>query len=75
MKIKISTSTPVMPDKMTRYTRERLVTLSQRMHPDAARNACDAAPEVNRESQNIHEDLGAVYLLISQAEHQDMGGE
>lgn len=53
---------------MTRYTHERLVNLSHRQHSDAAR-------ELERESQNIHEHLGAGRLLNSRAEHQDIGGE
>ena len=63
---------PGLPNTMTRYTHERLVTLSPRMHSDAAR---DAAREVDRESQNIHGHLGADHLLNSRAEHQDNGSE
>ena len=63
---------PEVPDTMTRYMHERLVTLSQRIHSDAAR---DAAREVDRESQNVHDHLGAGHLSNSRAEHQEIGGE
>ena len=72
LQYKVVTHIPRVPDTMTRYTHERLVTFSHRTHSDATR---DAAREVERESQNIHEHLGAGRLLNSRAEHQDIGGE